>query len=53
MAPQFVNQSISNNWLVMPLSAQVDILNSMMGDSSNAMSMRQPGVDILVFKWVA
>lgn len=53
MAPQFINQSISNNWLVMPLSVQVDMLNSMMGDSTNVMSRRQADVDIQVFKWVA
>lgn len=53
VAPQFINQSISNNWLVMPLSVQVDMLNSMMGDSTNVMSRRQADVDIQVFKWVA
>lgn len=37
----------------MPLSAQVDMLNSMMDDSSNAMSTRQADIDKHVFEWVA
>lgn len=37
----------------MPLSAQVDMLKSMMDDSTNAMSTRQADVDIQVFEWVA